>query len=66
MRIFEHDSHADEDIVVEYVSGVLASSRTEEGRDDRGVGWSSPVARMSCDQLRLHYVLYSNARAVLL
>lgn len=41
MRIFEKGSYSDDQLVVEYLGGVLASSRTELGRDDRGNGASS-------------------------
>lgn len=34
MQVAEDGSYSDEGVVVEYLGGVLASSRTEEGRDD--------------------------------
>lgn len=57
--VFEAAQYADDEFVAEYLSGVLASSRTPGGTDDRGVPWTALVARLSSDQLRMHYVLYS-------
>jgi hypothetical protein len=62
LRLLEEGSYSDDEVVLEYLSGVLASSRTPDGRDDRGVPWTALISRLSSDQLRLHYVLYSAAR----
>lgn len=64
-RIFEDAQWADEPMMAEYLSGVLASSRTPGGTDDRGVYWSSLAARLSSDQLRLHYMIYREASEAL-
>jgi hypothetical protein len=57
-RVLEDGTLSDDELMAEYLSGVLAGSRTPGGRDDRAVTWSSLVARMSSIQLRAHYVLY--------
>ena len=44
--------------MAEYFGGVLASSRSQVGRDDRGVYWSSLVARLSIYQVRSHFLVY--------
>lgn len=49
----------EDNISLEYFSGILASSRTPDGRDDRGVRISKLISRMSTYQIRGHYVLYS-------
>lgn len=63
--IFEKAQWAEDEFVAEYLSGVLASARTPEGKDDSGVAWTALVGRLSSAQLRLHYILYSTARHLL-
>lgn len=62
---FEAAQYADDEVVTEYLSGVLASSRAPDGGDDSGLPWSAVIARLSTLQIRLHYVLYSNARGAI-
>jgi hypothetical protein len=65
MRILEESSYSDDDFVVEYLGGVLASSRTPVGRDDRGNTFAALVSRMSTYELRTHYVCYTVIRQLL-
>lgn len=65
-QAFEAAEYADAEVVSEYLSGVLASSRTPDGSSDRGVGWIALIKRLSSDDLRLHYVLYASARDALI
>ena len=44
--------------VMEYLSGVLASSRNSPNPDDRGARVSLAVAQLSAYQLRAHYAFY--------
>jgi hypothetical protein len=48
----------DNEVLVEYLSGVLASSRTSDGQDDSGISWSSLLSTMSSVQIRAHFLLY--------
>lgn len=49
-----------EDVVAScYLGGVLASSKSEYSRDDRGVSLNATISRLSTYQIRCHYVLYS-------
>lgn len=64
--VFDSARWSRDEFVSEYLSGVLASGRTEDGSDDSGVSWASLVGRMSSDQLRLHYVLYAGIRNAVL
>jgi hypothetical protein len=59
---FEAAQYADDEIVTEYLSGVLSSSRAPDGGDDGGLPWSAVIAQLSTLQLRLHYFIYANAR----
>jgi len=57
-RVLEDGSYCEDEVMVDYLSGVLAGSRSEIGSDDRGVAWSSLITSMSSLQLRAHYLLY--------
>ena len=57
--IVNEGSYADDTIAVEYFGGVLASSRTEVGRDDRGDRLAKLVGNMSTYHIRSHYLIYS-------
>ena len=57
--IMDEGSYSDSDIAVEYFGGVLASSRTEVSRDDRGARIAKMIDNMSVYQLRTHYLIYS-------
>ena len=57
--ILNEGSFSEDDIAVEYFGGVLASSRTEVGRDDRGARMAKMIDNMSAYQLRTHYLIYS-------
>jgi hypothetical protein len=47
---------------VEYFGGVLASSRANEENDDRGLRYSKMIEKMSAQELRLHFLVYSALR----
>jgi hypothetical protein len=49
----------DDELSAEYFGGVLASSRSEIGRDDRGVTFTSLLGRLSSYQVRAHFFFYS-------
>ena len=57
--IINEGSYSDDEIAVEYFGGVLASSRTEVGRDDRGARIAKMIDDLSAYQLRTHYLIYS-------
>ncbi len=59
MRVFEEGSFSDDELVVEYLGGVLASSYTPHGRDDRGNTFTALVSRLSTYDLRTHCIVYS-------
>lgn len=65
-RILEEGSYCDDAVMVEYLGGVLASARSEVGRDDRGARWVSLVTALSAYEIRLHYILYGAAQQALL
>jgi hypothetical protein len=57
-RLLEEGSFCDDYVMTDYLSGVLAASRTPSGRDDRAVSWSDTVTGLSASQVRAHYLLY--------
>jgi hypothetical protein len=61
-QVFDAAQYADEELMAEYFSGVLASARTGNGGNDGGVSWSALISRLSSDQVRLHYLIYSTIR----
>ena len=56
--LIEEGSYCDDDLMANYLGGVLASSRTRDGRDDRAVTWSRLITDLSALQVRAHYLLY--------
>jgi hypothetical protein len=56
--ILEEGQFANDELSAAYLGGVLASSRTEAGRDDRAVSMGHLVASLSTYALRTHYLLY--------
>ena len=63
--VFEAAQYANDEIVTDYLSGVLASARAPEGGADDALPWSALVSRLSALQLRAHYVIYLNLRQLL-
>lgn len=60
--IINDGSYNDDDVAVEYLGGILASSRTEMGRDDRGARIAKLLDNLSTYQLRAHYLIYSTIK----
>lgn len=61
-RVVDEVEWADDTVLVDYLGGILASAKTPEGRDDRGVMWTRVVGGLSTYALRLHYIIYTVAR----
>ncbi len=57
-ELLDEGSFCDDALTAEYFGGVLASSRSQVSRDDRGASWSSLVARLSAYQIRSHFLVY--------
>lgn len=56
--IINEGSYHEDDISIEYFGGILASSRTEISRDDRGARIVKTLDNLSTYQIRFHYLLY--------
>lgn len=56
--MLEEGTYSDDELMAEYLGGVLASGRTPAGKDDRGVTWTKLITSMSSMQIRGHFILY--------
>lgn len=57
--IIADGSFATDEIEIEYFAGILAASRTPDGKNDRGVRALRTIQSLSSDQIRTHYIIYS-------
>lgn len=62
--VLDDGSYSSDDLTIEYLGGILASSRTEMGRDDRGARMAKIVDSLSTYQLRTHYLIYSTIKHI--
>lgn len=60
--VLDESITAEDEFIAEYLGGVLASSWTPQGRDDRGATWAKEIQGLSAYAVRLHYILYAAAR----
>lgn len=60
--ILQEGSFCEDELTAEYFGGVLASSRSEVERDDRGVGITNLISQLSSYQIRTHYIIYSTIK----
>jgi hypothetical protein len=57
--ILNEGSFCDNEVAIDYYGGILASSRSRDHRDDRGVYFNKIVSSMSTYQLRTHCIFYN-------
>ncbi|CAN5611910.1 hypothetical protein BH24ACI2_BH24ACI2_07970 [soil metagenome] len=57
--ILSEGTFCDDELMAEYFGGVLASSRSEVSRDDRGASFVALIGRLTTYQIRAHYIFYS-------
>jgi hypothetical protein len=60
--VLNEGSFCDDELAAEYFGGVLASSRTEQGRDDRGARIAKILDGLSTYQIRAHYLIYATIK----
>lgn len=58
-HIINEGAFCDDELTQEYFGGVLASSRNNNSRDDRGLSFITLIESMSSYQLRTHYIFYT-------
>lgn len=64
--VFWNGSYTDESICAEYFGGILAASRSQDGKDDTGVFYVDIIKSLSSGQLKMHYILYRTLNNMLL
>jgi len=64
--VFWNGSFTDEAICAEYFGGILAASRSTDGKDDSGVFFVDIIKSMSSGQLRMHYIIYRTLNKALI
>ena len=57
-NIIEEGRFCEDELIAEYLGGVLASSKSADGRDDRGIKLISYIKNLSSYQLRFHFIYY--------
>lgn len=62
--VLDEGSFSNDTLAVEYLGGILASSRSEDGRDDRGARMARVADSLSTYQLRTHYLIYGTIRTL--
>lgn len=62
--IMNEGSYSTDNLATEYFGGILASARTEHGRDDRGARLAKILDSLTTYQLRAHYLIYSTVRRI--
>ena len=58
-EVINEGSYNDNPVAIEYYGGVLASSRTKDGQDDRGAIIAKSIERLSVYDIRTHYLIYA-------
>lgn len=58
-HVVDEGRFCEDELTSEYYIGILASSRSGNGRDDRGVTLLATIKDLSVYQLRFHYLIYS-------
>ncbi len=64
-EVLEQAWWTDDEVCAEYLAGVLACARTEDGKDDRALPFAAMIGRLSSFELRTHYILYRATADVL-
>lgn len=60
--IIDNGCWCEDELQAEYFGGILASSRSDISRDDRGLYYSRIVNSLTTYQIRLHYLIYTELR----
>ena len=62
--VVEEGAYFESEIAAEYFGGVLAASRSKDGKDDRGSTFTKLLGRLSTYQISTHHYLYSTIRSL--
>ncbi len=61
-EVLDDGSFCDDELAAEYYGGILASGRTETGRDDRAATYIKLTSQLSTYQIRFHFLVYTVLR----
>ncbi|MEO1091880.1 MAG: hypothetical protein AAFX81_14715 [Pseudomonadota bacterium] len=64
-EVVNEGSYMNDEVGVEYVGGILASSRSDDAKNDHGLWFAQKVKTLSTYDLRLHYLFYRSLQAIL-
>lgn len=64
-EVIWHGYVTDDEVAAEYFGGILAASRSEDGKDDSALPYVDAIKAMSAKQLHLHYVIYNSINRLL-
>jgi hypothetical protein len=56
--VISDGTFCEDELMAEYFGGVLASSKSEVPRDDRGASFIALIGRLTTYQIRAHYIFY--------
>ena len=62
--VWEEGRFCEDELTADYMGGILASSRSQDGRDDRGITYLAHIKSLSVYQLRLHYLFYHEVHKI--
>lgn len=63
-NIFMNGAFRDDEVSAEYFGGILASSRSEDGKDDSTIHYVDVIKSLSSRQLHLHYLIYNGLNKI--
>jgi hypothetical protein len=55
----------DDEVCAEYFGGILASSRSQDGKDDSALIYVDCIKALSAKQLHLHFIIYNSIEKLL-
>jgi hypothetical protein len=58
-HVIDEGRFCEDPLIAEYLGGVLASSKSDGSRDDRGTFFLNMITALSSYQLRTHYLIYA-------
>ena len=64
-NVFMNGAFRDDEVSAEYFGGILASSRSEDGKDDSSIHFVDVIKSLSSRQLQLHYLIYNGLNKML-
>lgn len=56
--LLQEGSLCDDELMADYLGGLLADSKSPDGRDDRAITWCHIITSLSSFQIRAHYLMY--------